>query len=335
MGYIELIHPPQINVSARRALIWLLPLVVGAAAIVWHLQRGANADVSWFITVAERLADGRRDFIEINPPGAIFAYLPVVWLARLSGLSAEAACDLVVAAVAALSLGLASLALGPRIAARHDAPLLATVTVVILLVLPAYAFGQREHFGVMLLLPWIAVLAARLGGASPPLWLLVCAGVAGGLSIVVKPHFVLNIAVLCTIAIWHRRSWRSLFCVENLAAAAVTVVYGTVLWRWFPDYFVDTAPMVAAVYVPDRLDLKMFLFAPVTILWVCCLRLTVIAGGFRRALPAVLLAMSSVSYSLLLLQGKGWPYQGKDRTCGTQGLCRQFETLCAAHADEL
>jgi hypothetical protein len=309
MGYLELAHSTQTRVSARTALSWLLPLVVGAAAVVWQLQRGANADVSWLLTVAERLADGRRDFVEINPPGAVFTYLPAVWVARLSGLSAEAACDLLVAAVAALSLGLASLALGPRFAARHDAPPLVTVAVVILLVLPGYAFGQREHLGVMLLLPWIAVLAARVSGTSPSLWLQVCAGVAGGLSIVVKPHFALDIAALCSIAIWHRRSWRSLFCAENLAAATVTAVYAAVLWLWFADYFVDTAPMVAAVYVPDRLELKAFLLAPVTILWACALRLTSIAGGFRRALPAILLALSTVSYFLFLLQGKGWAYQ--------------------------
>jgi hypothetical protein len=309
MGTIEFAYSAGKTLSARKALGWLLPLVVGVAAVAWHLQRGANADVSWLLTVAERLADGRRDFVEFNPPGSIFTYLPAIWLARLSGLSPEEACDLVVAAVAALSLGLGSLALGPRFAARHDGPLLATVAVIVLLALPAYAFGEREHFGAMLLLPWIAVLAAQLDGATPPRWLRVCAGIAGGLSIVVKPHFALGVALLVAISLWHRRSVRSLFSTENLAAAAVIVVYGATLWLWFPDYFIDTVPMAAAVYVSDRLDLWTLLFAPVSILWVCSLRLTIIAGGARRALPAILLAMSAVGYFLFLLQGKGWAYQ--------------------------
>jgi hypothetical protein len=317
MGTIELTHPARINVPVRAALAWLLPLAFAAAAVAWQLRLGANSDVSWLLMVADHLADGRRDFIEFNPPGAVFTYLPAVWLARLTGLSPEAACVLVVAAVAAVSLALVACALGRGFAARHNAPLLATVAVVILLVLPACAFGQKEHIGALLLLPLIAVVAARLDGTSPPLWLSICAGIAGGLCIVVKPHFALNVGVLAAISAGHQHFrqhqgiWRSLACAENLAAATVLAVYGTVLSFEFPDYFAQTAPMMAATYVGDRLDWKTLLFAPVSILWASTLALTIVAGGFRRlgALSAILLAMSAVSYGLFLLQGKGWAYQ--------------------------
>jgi hypothetical protein len=61
----------------------------------------------------------------------------------------------------------------------------------------------------------------------------------------------------------------------------------------------------------DRLDLKTLVFAPVSIVWACGVVLTIVAGGFRRGgpLPTILLAMSTVSYFLFLLQGKGWAYQ--------------------------
>jgi hypothetical protein len=281
-----------------------------------ELRLGANSDVSWLLMVAERFADGRRDFIEFNPPGAVFTYLPAIWLSRLTGLSPEAACDIVVVAVAAASLALVAFALGRRFTARHNAPLVATVAAVILLVVPAYAFGQKEHFGAMLLLPFIAVVAARLDGAMPPLWLRVCVGAAGGLCIVVKPHFALNIGILVAISTWyqvsrHTHSWRSLLCAENLAAGAVLVIYGAVLTLEFPDYFAETAPMMAAAYVGDRLDWKTLLLAPVSILWASIVLLTLVAGGFRRhgALPSILLTMSAVSCALFLLQGKGWAYQ--------------------------
>ena len=324
MGTIELTHPARTNVSVRTALAWLLPLAVAAAAVAWQHRLGANSDVSWLLMVADRLADGRRDFIEFNPPGAVFTYLPAIWLARLTGLSPKAACDLLLVAVAAASFALVGLALGRRFTERHNAPLLATVAAVIVLVLPAYAFGQKEHFGALLLMPLIAVVAARIEGDTPSLWLRVGAGIAAGLCIVVKPHFALNVVVLAAISVWHwhrrqpgsrrawhRGIWRSLASAENLAAAAVLVAYGAVLWLEFPDYFAQTAPMMAAAYVGDRLDWKTLLFAPVSVLWVSILVLTVVAGGFRRlgALAGVLLAMSVVSYGLFLLQGKGWAYQ--------------------------
>jgi hypothetical protein len=319
MGTIELAHSPERAVSARSVLAWLMPLAVAAGAVVWQTRLGANSDVSWLLMVGDRLADGHRDFIEFNPPGAIFTYLPAIWLARLTGLSPETACDFVVVAVAASSLALGAFALGRGFAARHNAPLLATVAVVILLVVPAYAFGQKEHFGAMLLLPWVAVVAARLDGSTPPPWLRVCAGIAGGLCIVVKPHFMLNIGMLAAISTLcqhphqrgYERSWRMLFGAENLAAAAVIVIYGAVLSLAFPDYFTETAPMMAAAYVGDRLDWKTLVFAPVSILWASITVLTLVAGGFRRqrALPAVLLAMSAVSFAVFLMQGKGWAYQ--------------------------
>ncbi len=322
MGYLELTHPARNHVPARTAFAWLMPLAVAAAAVAWQLRLGANSDVSWLLTVADRLADGRRDFIEFNPPGAVFTYLPAIWFARLTGLSPEAACDLVVVAAAAASLVLVGIALGPRFAARYNAPLLAAVAAVILLVTPAYAFGQKEHIGAILLLPWVAVVAARCDGStSPPTWLRICAGIAGGLCIVVKPHFALNIAILAVVSTWcrharhngyrHQRFWRSLVCAENLAAASVFAVYAAVLAREFPDYFAETAPMMAAAYVGDRLDWKTLLFAPVSILWGSIVALTLVVGGFRRpgALSSILLAMSAASYALFLLQGKGWAYQ--------------------------
>jgi hypothetical protein len=310
MGTIELTHPARNHVGARTALAWLLPLAAAAAAVAWQMRLGANSDVSWLLMVADRLADGRRDFIEFNPPGAVFTYLPAIWLAQLTGLSPETACVVVAVVVAAASLGLVAVALGRRFIAQHNAPLLATVAVVIFLVLPAYAFGQKEHFGAMLLLPFAAVVAARLEGA-PPLWLCICAGIAGGLAVVVKPHFALDVGLLAAISAAHQRSWRSLLCAENLAAAAVLVIYGAVLSLEFPDYFTETAPMMAAAYVGDRLDWRTLLFAPVSILWVSILALTLVAGGVRRlgALPSILLAMSAVGYGLFLLQGKGWAYQ--------------------------
>ena len=70
---------------AATLVIWLLPTAVVVAAILLRVRCVENADVSWLLTLAEKFLDGRRDFIEINPPGAIFAYVPAVWLARVVG----------------------------------------------------------------------------------------------------------------------------------------------------------------------------------------------------------------------------------------------------------
>jgi hypothetical protein len=313
MGYTDVAASAGKTLSAKVAAFapWLLPVAVAIAAILWRFYSLENADVSWLLTAAEKFLDDPRDLIEFNPPGATFTYVPAIWVARFVGVEPELACDVLVLLIAAVSLGFVSLVLGRHFAERHNMPLLAAGAVAILLVLPAHTFGERELLGVMLLLPWTAVLAARLEGSTPRLWLSLCAGLAGGLCIVVKPHFILNVGLLSAILVWRTRSWRSLFAAENCAAAFVALIYGLIVWIKFPDYVSHMAPMLTAVYVPDRLDFTTLLGLPVTILLVCIVALFAVMGAPRRgdALPGLLLAMSGAAYFSFLLQGKGWPYQ--------------------------
>jgi hypothetical protein len=296
---------------AATLVIWLLPTAVVVAAILLRVRCVENADVSWLLTLAEKFLDGRRDFIEINPPGAIFAYVPAVWLARVVGISPEAAIDVLVFLLAAVSLGLASVILGPRHADLRVMPVVTAGTLATLLVLPIYTFGEREHLCVLLILPWAAAVVARIEGRVPDKSLLVLAGLACALSVVVKPHFILIIGLLSGVLAWRMRSARALFTLENCIAAALLAVYGAILWTEFPEFLSQTVPLVTAVYVPNRLDLPTMLVAPVSIQWVCIIAMIAVVGGFRRcdALTGVLLTMSGVGNLSFLLQGKGWPYQ--------------------------
>jgi len=78
---------------------WLpLALIFAAAIVVRHFV-GANTDVSWEITLSEKILDGQRlytDLIELNPPASTFLYLPAVALARALGLAPEIVVDALV-----------------------------------------------------------------------------------------------------------------------------------------------------------------------------------------------------------------------------------------------
>jgi len=89
-------------VSARPydALRTWLPfaLILAAAMAVRHFV-GANSDVSWEITLSEKILDGQRlyvDLIELNPPASTLLYLPAVALARAFGLTPEIVVDALV-----------------------------------------------------------------------------------------------------------------------------------------------------------------------------------------------------------------------------------------------
>ena len=85
---------PSVAWSDVRGARWLPLLTVFAAAIGLRLVVVANTDVSWLITLSEKVLDGQRlyaDLVELNPPASIILYLPLVALARVLALRPEVA----------------------------------------------------------------------------------------------------------------------------------------------------------------------------------------------------------------------------------------------------
>src|SRR5690349_11187977 len=71
--------PRSVPLWATASRPWAVPAAVLAAAVLLRFFLLANTDVSWLLTVAERVLDGQRlyiDVIETNPPAAVLLYLP-------------------------------------------------------------------------------------------------------------------------------------------------------------------------------------------------------------------------------------------------------------------
>src|SRR3990170_6008744 len=79
--------------GTRLSLAWAITALVVAAAILQQSLIGLDTDVSWLITVGERVLAGERlyvDIFEVNPPASVWIYLPLVWLAEIAGAKPEA-----------------------------------------------------------------------------------------------------------------------------------------------------------------------------------------------------------------------------------------------------
>src|SRR5690349_5522576 len=81
--------------ARQRSLPWaLLPAACAViAAIIQSLFVPLDCDVSWLITVNEKILSGQRlyvDIIEPNPPASVWLYTPEVWLAQQLGVRPEA-----------------------------------------------------------------------------------------------------------------------------------------------------------------------------------------------------------------------------------------------------
>src|ERR1700680_4806398 len=88
-------------------LWWLSIALVFAVAILLRQIVPLNTDVSWLLTIGERVLDGQRlyvDIVEINPPMAVFAYLPGIAVARALGVDPKNVTDALILILAAASL---------------------------------------------------------------------------------------------------------------------------------------------------------------------------------------------------------------------------------------
>jgi hypothetical protein len=300
-----------------RVARWLPLLAVFAAAVSLRLVLVANTDVSWLITLCEKVLDGQRlyiDLIELNPPASVFLYLPLVALARVLALRPEVVVDAGVFVAIGVSLALAGHILGKaRRLEGIDTMRLAVLVAAMLAILPAQTFGEREHFAVIFLLPLFALWTSRLAGAEQRLSPVLAAGLGAGLALTLKPQFALGVAPAFIALLVYARSWRPIFAPENWIAAAVATIYGASVVVFYPTFISDITPMVMATYVPIRHSLFVLLVqCPVLLFGAMQLRLAAFWRPGLLHLPAVVMFCAAACgfFLVFLLQGKGWPYHG-------------------------
>src|SRR5258708_29647461 len=88
----QLMHRQGGRVAAPALLSWLSIIILFVAAVVLRHFLAANTDVSWLLTVGERVLDGQRlyiDVLETNPPMAVLLFTPGSALTPLLGLPGQ------------------------------------------------------------------------------------------------------------------------------------------------------------------------------------------------------------------------------------------------------
>lgn len=295
-------------------LVWCAGIF--ACALLWqYFLFGVNTDTSWIITVCERMLTGDRlyvDILEVNPPMTMWMYMPAVVFARAVGIAPEVAVHGYTYLACFGGLGLAAYI--ARAAEFEDNPRLYAMLpafLALLIVLPAYTFSQREHFGVALLLPLLTLMAWRVKADShgqPGFWLAVAAGLCGSVLVLVKPYYAVMIVVPAIYVAWKKRSVFSLFTVEYWVIAFVCGGYLAAVLVIYPEYLQDIVPVVVDTYMRGRFVswTMMFygaLYAP-TLYFFLCFR----PGSEVSPLVAVMVLSSIAGLGPLIYQGKGFPY---------------------------
>lgn len=290
--------------------------IAGFAAWFYATVPVGNVDVGWLLVVGERILDGARlhvDIVEINPPFSVWLYLPFLLAEQASGLRAEfwIACGLPAFALLSVWLFVRILHQG-RIVVR---PWLMPAMLVVLLCLFPRDFGQREQFGVIALLPWLALQAARDRNsdfAAGTTLQRVLAGFGAALFVAIKPPMA--VFALAVPALWlsiQRRSIRPLFTAETLLGATVMIAYLASLALFHRAFFTDILPTVRELYLPMRMSVSaMLMLGSFTTFVVFAATIFIAAMPGRIDRVARLLLLAGVGYvPCFVLMGKGWTYQ--------------------------
>jgi hypothetical protein len=291
----------------------LASVAVLALAAAMQMRFGAFGDVSWLLTVCEGWLGGKTpyvDFIETNPPPAILLYMPATIAARFIGIRPETTIVVFGLGVACGSAWLTSAILKRALLLPRQAPLFGVLTLAALVILPGRTFDERDFYALLFGLPFVALAAARAEAAPISRAQALVAGVGLGLMVALKPPYAIVAALLVLHVALRQGARASLRAPELLAAASVVLSLAGASWLFFPAYFSDIAPMVAAAYLPVRESFAT-LTANAGLVGALTLGGVAIAASPRMRPDAATASFLIASVGAMIayyVQGKGWLY---------------------------
>lgn len=310
-------------------IVWVLVVVLG---LLPPLLREAHTDIAWpFYLVNQMLHGARqgRDFLEVNPPLFLWLAAPPVLIERLTGLDAWKANTVLVALLAAASLGCCVRLLSRLGVEDRPRRWLALAIGFAALVLPRGDFAQREHLSFLFALPYVLLAAARIQRVPASRGIAMAIGLLGAIGFSLKPWFLaawLGIEALVATHLGRATLRRTeLWCLVVAGALYLAAVLLLV-----PDYLpmaVRLAPWYGR-YLDNGLAGALVMAGPLLLLTAVAALAMRLAAARDEALSAAL-AVAFLGYFLAAIaQRKGFGYHYLAATCfGVVLLARGWQTL--------
>jgi hypothetical protein len=284
--------------------------------LIGQLNTMVIPDIGWYLHSAERYLDGgtlyRDIFVEVNPPLGFFLTLPAVILADYSELSPTTTFAIYVYAILAISLAAVwRLLRSDRCLSGAQRNGLFFLTATVYVIGPGNQFGQREHFLILLSLPYMLFYARYLAGQMLSRHSSFTIGVAAGVGLALKPHYLLVPAALEAYRIARGGSLKDIASAHHLGILFSLILYSVVLVTVTPDYLTRILPYAMEVYnVAYRNPLWINLLRFETVALPLGVALHIATRARQRApwTGDVLFIASACLFVAYVVQMKGWDY---------------------------
>ncbi len=272
----------------KKQKLWFFLFLFGFFSAAWFVQQQLflNWDVSWLMLAADRLLTGGtyvQDFFESNPPLILYLYLlPLIgsqWFSVNTALMLQLYVFLLVCCSLYLSFKPLKMLLSDE--GPFQMRLFFLASAAIMLVLPGYDFGEREHLLIILTLPYLFLAVCRLENKTPQVDHAMMIGVFAGLGFCIKPHFLLTPLLIEAYFMAYKKSVLTWLRTETMIMGSVALIYLIMTLVCFPDYITFIIPFVLRVYsYAEALPWRLVLTGP-TFLF-CCLAFMLYPGLGRR-----------------------------------------------------
>ena len=238
----------------QRAFFLVTIAILIAAQAYLRFHSDIIQDCAWFIDVAERLLNGQTlyaDIKEVNPPLGMWIIVPVVWLAKALSISTVSTTFISLLGISAGTLALCNryLRMNEIFQSVHRHLLVIAIAVAILF-FPAAFFAEREHFIILLFLPWIFLRALPAAEMSPHAYERLLVGALAGIAICIKPQSLFAPVFVELILYARNRKINGTLAPENLSAAAVAIIYAISVIIFAPLFITQMVGLGAKAYVP-------------------------------------------------------------------------------------
>lgn len=310
--------PPSTERQGRHdGRVALVAWAIAAIAVVGELARSANHDVAWFMYIAERMLEGERlyrDLLEANPPPAIWINFPAVLLGHLLPFNSLDIFRVgIVIAAGGSALATAALLAQSRLG-RKVTPVVAALAALLLAITPGNSFGQREHLAAIALLPYLALVAATVDGASVSRRTRAAVGALAGAAVALKlPLLGLLVgAAAGAVILGLVRGRRWTLPAEHVAALATVLAAAAAVALFHPVYFRYAGFIAPHHYRFAYQSVPVILFASSVAFYL--LMFTLVGWlVLRRAAPTgtaagVFLLGSAAAMAAVIVQHKGLDY---------------------------